>query len=139
MKNRVPTYPGRVTLTPVSGATNTYDMVRADVPIEEGTPLNKETLLQDSTAASLELGEDATPDDALKKIIAKVNGITAASINAVPTTRTVNGKSLKNNISLTASDVGARPSSWTPITSGTSDITAGSTSLATGTIYLVYK
>lgn len=139
MKNRVPTYPGRVTLTPVSGATNTYDMVRADVPIEEGTPLNKETLLQDSTAASLELGEDATPDDALKKIIAKVNGITATSIGAVPTTRTVNGKSLKNNISLTASDVGARPSSWTPITSGTSDITAGSTSLATGTIYLVYK
>lgn len=139
MKNRVPTYPGRVTLTPVSGAANTYDMVRADVPIEEGTPLNKETLLQDSTAASLELGEDATPDDALKKIIAKVNGITAASIGAVPTTRTVNGKSLKNNISLTASDVGARPSSWTPITSGTSDITAGSTSLATGTIYLVYK
>lgn len=139
MKNRSPTYPGRVTMTPVSGATNTYDMVRADVPIEEGTPLNKETLLQDSTAASLELGEDATPDDALKKIIAKVNGITAASIGAVPTTRTVNGKSLKNNISLTAYDVGARPSSWTPITYGTSDLTAGSSSLATGTIYLVYK
>lgn len=139
MKNRLPTYPGRVILTPVSGATNTYDMVRADVPIEEGTPLNKETLLQDSTAATLELGEDATPDDALKKIISKVNGITAASIGAVPSSRTVNGKALSSNIALTASDVGARPSSWTPITYGTSDLVAGSSKLETGTIYLVYK
>lgn len=39
--DRIPTYPGRVTLTPVSGQTNTYDLVRADQPIEEGTPLNK--------------------------------------------------------------------------------------------------
>lgn len=39
--DRIPTYPGRVTLTPVSGQENTYDLVRADDPIEEGTPLNK--------------------------------------------------------------------------------------------------
>ncbi len=39
--DRVPTYPGRVKLTPVSGQANTYDMVRADEPIEEGTPINK--------------------------------------------------------------------------------------------------
>ena len=39
--DRVPTYPGRVTLTPVAGTTNTYDMVRADEPIEEGTPINR--------------------------------------------------------------------------------------------------
>ena len=37
--DRVPTYPGRVQLTPVSG--NIYDMVRADSPVEEGTPINK--------------------------------------------------------------------------------------------------
>lgn len=75
MTNRLPTYPGRVTMTPVAGAANTYDMVRADVPIEEGTPLNKETLLQDSTAALLELGTDATPDDALKTIINRLNSL----------------------------------------------------------------
>lgn len=40
VKNRMPTYPGRVKMTPVAGAANTYDMVRADEPLEEGTPIN---------------------------------------------------------------------------------------------------
>ena len=44
--DRVPTYPGRVVLTPVSGQANTYDLVRADSPITEGTPLNKALLDQ---------------------------------------------------------------------------------------------
>lgn len=44
--DRVPTYPGRVVLTPVSGQENTYDLVRADAPITEGTPLNKALLDQ---------------------------------------------------------------------------------------------
>ena len=39
--DRLPTYPGRVKLTPVSGQTNVYDMVREDSPVTEGTPLNK--------------------------------------------------------------------------------------------------
>jgi hypothetical protein len=39
--DRVPTHPGRVKLIPVAGQANTYDMVRADEPIVEGTPLNK--------------------------------------------------------------------------------------------------
>lgn len=39
--DRVPTYPGRVKLTPVSGQTNVYDMVRSDSPTTEGTPINK--------------------------------------------------------------------------------------------------
>ena len=39
--DRVPTYPGRVRLVPVSGQANTYDMVRADEPLVEGTPVNK--------------------------------------------------------------------------------------------------
>lgn len=39
--DRVPTYPGRVKLTPVEGKENTFDMVRADAPIEAGTPINK--------------------------------------------------------------------------------------------------
>ena len=45
MKDRTPKYPGRVKLNPVAGAENTYDMVRADEPVEEGTPINKKTLL----------------------------------------------------------------------------------------------
>lgn len=44
VRDRIPTYPGRVVLTPVSGQTNTYDLARADLPIEEGTPINKALL-----------------------------------------------------------------------------------------------
>ena len=65
MKDRVPLYPGRVKLTPVAGQANTYDMVRADSPQQEGTPLNKDSLLTDATAAAFGLGADATPDDVL--------------------------------------------------------------------------
>lgn len=68
MKDRVPLYPGRVKLTPVSGKENTYDMVRADEPTQEGTPLNKATLLKDATAALLGLESDAVPDDAFVEI-----------------------------------------------------------------------
>ena len=41
MEDRVSTYPGRVVLRPVSGEANTYDMERADMPITEGTKINK--------------------------------------------------------------------------------------------------
>lgn len=41
-------------------------MSRADNPIEDGTPLNKATLLQDDTAALYGLGQDATPDDVFR-------------------------------------------------------------------------
>lgn len=64
MQDRVPLYPGRVTLTPVAGQENTFDMVRADQPTQEGTPLNKATLLKDVTASILGLPNTAVPDDA---------------------------------------------------------------------------
>lgn len=41
VEDRVSTYPGRVVLNPVAGAENTFDMVRADQPINEGTQINK--------------------------------------------------------------------------------------------------
>lgn len=41
--DRVPTYPGRVVLTPVPGQANTFDMARADSPTVVGTPLDKAT------------------------------------------------------------------------------------------------
>lgn len=46
---------------------------------------------------------------------------TASEVGAVPTTRTVNGKALSSNITLTASDVSALPST-TSIPSATSDL-----------------
>lgn len=65
MKDRVPVYPGRVKLVPVSGQENVYDMTRADQPTQQGDPLNKATLLKDATAALFGLGTDAVPDDVL--------------------------------------------------------------------------
>lgn len=68
MQDRIPLYPGRVTMTPVSGQANTYDMVRADDPTQAGTPLNKATLLKDATAALFGLGTGAVPDDVLAEL-----------------------------------------------------------------------
>ena len=72
MLDRVPLYPGRVKLTPVSGQTNTYDMARADEPTQEGTALNKVNLLSDATAAMFGLGVDGVPNDALS-VLGKYN------------------------------------------------------------------
>lgn len=63
MQDRVPLYPGRVKMTPVAGQANTYDMVRADQPTQQGTPINKASMLKDVTAALFGLGTDAVPDD----------------------------------------------------------------------------
>lgn len=76
MNDRISEHPGRVTLTPVAGQENTYDMVRADQPTQEGTPLNKATLLSDRTAISLGLtSEDPTVDDALNAAYGKVGDV----------------------------------------------------------------
>lgn len=74
MQDRVPLHPGRVKLTPVSGQENTYDMTRADEPTQEGTPLNKSTLLKDTTAALYGLGADAVPDDMFTRIAKMLGG-----------------------------------------------------------------
>lgn len=68
MQDRIPLYPGRVTMTPVAGQANTFDMVRADDPTQAGTPLNKATLLKDATAALYGLGTGAVPDDVLAEL-----------------------------------------------------------------------
>lgn len=54
MNDRLPTYPGRVQLAPVSGQTNIYDMTMADEPTIAGTPPIKANLLTDATAAIIE-------------------------------------------------------------------------------------
>ena len=65
VEDRVSTYPGRVRLTPVPGKTDVYDMVRADEPIAEGTPINKvlfdskcDTLTRDVTIYVSTGGDD---------------------------------------------------------------------------------
>ena len=55
IKDRIPTYPGRVRLTPVPGQADTYDMVRADEPIEPGTPINKTLFENLSSSTSVTL------------------------------------------------------------------------------------
>ena len=94
MKDRVPLYPGRVKMVPVAGQENTYDMSRADSPQQEGTPLNKATLLSDETAALIwpdasTRPADPTVDDALaalphKRKVAKTVIITETQDWTVP-------------------------------------------------------
>lgn len=73
MKDRIPKYAGRVKLVPVPNQPNIYDMERADEPLQEGTPLNKNTLLSDQTVSELGLSEDATPDEAIRLFNKKIN------------------------------------------------------------------
>ncbi len=47
-------------------------------------------------------------------VVPQKGDYTAEQVGAVPTSRTVNGKALSANITLSASDVKARPSTWTP-------------------------
>ena len=71
MQDRVSTYPGRITLTPVTGETDTYDWARADDPTVDGTPLNKATFLPDAVASAIETltGETITlPSEALSAL-----------------------------------------------------------------------
>lgn len=75
MHDRIPLYPGRVKLTPVSGVQDTYDMVRADQPQQEGTPLNKSTLLTDEVAREYGLGDNATPNDIFRATSILFNGL----------------------------------------------------------------
>lgn len=65
MKDRIPKYAGRIKLIPVDEINGIYDMVRADEPVEEGTPINKATLLADATATKLGLTDNATVNEAL--------------------------------------------------------------------------
>ena len=78
MKDRTSMYPGRVKLVPVEGMANTYTLSWADEPQQEGTPLNKATLLSDIVAAALRLSqEDPTVNDAFAGIVSGFSMVTA--------------------------------------------------------------
>ena len=73
--DRVPTYAGRIKLTPVAGQTDLFDMVRADEPTVEGTPLDKATF--DSIIQSRLTGRYYTPS--YSRVVA-----TTTTINSNP-------------------------------------------------------
>lgn len=77
--NRVPTYPGRVKLTPVAGQADTYDMERADSPIVEGTALDKTTF--ESVVHSRLTGRYYVPN--IERVV--VPGGTGLKTNPIPT------------------------------------------------------
>lgn len=71
MRDRQPTKPGRVLVSPENGAAPYYAVLsRADEPTDPGTPYNKATQLSDETAEILGLdpADDPTVDDAFKAI-----------------------------------------------------------------------
>lgn len=87
VEDRVATYPGRVKLTAISGQTDVYDMVRADEPVQEGTPLNKAlldqkayTLTGDVTVYVSLTGDDASGDGSSAAPFATIR----AAVNALP-------------------------------------------------------
>lgn len=64
VKDRVPTYPGRIKLTRPNGSSEYVTLERADAPTQEGTPINK--ALFDSIKADL--------DDKFPKLGGSING-----------------------------------------------------------------
>ena len=66
MKDRIPTKPGRVQLVPSPDDDDLFILTRSDEPTQEGTPLNKASLLSDATAEGFGLtGDGATVNNAL--------------------------------------------------------------------------
>lgn len=76
MLDRVPVNPGRVLITPENGSAAYYaTMTRADNATQEGTPLNKNSLLRDATASLFGLGTNAVPDDVFGVLSRFQNGL----------------------------------------------------------------
>ena len=128
MKDRVSANPGRVKLTPEDGSPAFYaTMERADNPVEEGTPLNKSTLLSDTACDLLEIPQTSTVNEAFLKLALgvgkygytvhfqwpdgtpmvgyRVNGLTAIDGSALTTdnTGTVFGVSENTSVSVSVS------------------------------------
>lgn len=105
-KDRVPTHPGRVKLTPVPGQDNTFDMVRFDEPIEYGTPLDKASI--DSIIKSRLTGRYYVPvvqRAELSNVTTNANPIPSSGwLNATKTSATLNGYELFSSPASVQSD-----------------------------------
>lgn len=87
MKDRVSLHPNRYKLTPVSGQADTYDLSRADEPLEVGTPITKATMFDDVIADKMGLTPDnGTPNNGFKKIDDRVDRLDLFKIGDIRTT-----------------------------------------------------
>lgn len=68
MKDRLSTKPNRFKLTLEDGTSQYVTIERADEPTEEGTLLNRASLLSASVQSLLGLTDDGTPSDALAEL-----------------------------------------------------------------------
>lgn len=92
MKDRIPTYPGRVEVTHEDGTKEFVTVKRADEPTQEGTALNKGTLLDDVTQMVIGLGDsEATVNMALRRIM-----LPAGKYAALVTLLTPGGRPIPN-------------------------------------------
>lgn len=82
MKDRQPTRPGRVKITPENGAAYYAVMEMADEPTEVGTPPTKVNLLKDSTAALLGGSADMVPDEAFLALKHIIDNLGASDVGA---------------------------------------------------------
>ena len=105
-KDRVPTHPGRIKLTPVQGQENTFDMERVDEPIEIGTPLDKASI--DSIIKSRLTGRYYVPAvkrTELSNITTSANPIPASGwLNVSRTSASLNGYELFSSPASVQSD-----------------------------------
>lgn len=133
MKDRIPTDPGRVKLTRADGSSEYVHLERADAPTEEGTPLNKETLLQDATAALYGLDDRAVVDDVLQLLgltsplvylfrvtVTLPDGTPAAGVTVSGLTALTSTAGVKTDSTGVA--VGKSPSKTTTVSAGSSYI-----------------
>lgn len=99
-----------VTLTP--DATNDKITIKANIPVATSIALGGVKSGTDIVVDSN--GNVSVKDDSHNHIISNVDGLQDTLNAKVPTSRTVNGKALSSDIVLSASDVSARPNTWTP-------------------------
>lgn len=89
--DRVPTYAGRILLTPVEGMPDTFTMTRADEPTVEGTPIDK--ALFDSIVQSRLTGRFYTPT-----FNRQTANVTTVNSNPIPASGwVVNGETSATN------------------------------------------
>lgn len=87
----------------LSGAVDASDMMYGGRPLDEALGGLEDNLGSMGQRLSTHVADKSNPHE-----------VTAGQVGAVPATRKVNGKALNVDITLTAADVGARPSTWTP-------------------------
>lgn len=85
MQDRISQYPGRIKLVPVDLENGIYDVVRADAPIQEGTPLNAANLFSGAAANAITncsihrknviIDTPSTPDAGFRALCAYIGAV----------------------------------------------------------------